>query len=191
MHRWIATVLLLASVAAGAAAQAHLARVAPESKFEFSLHTRWAQTLQGRFAGGAGEVVDLGNGKRQVRLRLPTNTVEIVDHPRYTQLTRGPRFFDAARFPDVQFISDPYDVALLRDGGTLFGQLRMHGIQRREHFVLSPGKCARPGRDCAIHAQGVVRRGDYDLDGWRMALKDDVRFDLQVRLNDVPGESSK
>ena len=190
MPRWIATVLL-ASVAAGAVAQAHLARVSPESKFEFTLHTRWSQVLQGRFAGGAGEVVDLGNGKRQVRLRLPTADVEIVDHPRYTLLTRGPRFFDAARFPDVQFISEPYDVALLRDGGTLHGQLRMHGIQRRERFVVSPGQCARPGRDCAIHAQGVVRRGDYDLDGWRLALKDEVRFDLQVRLDDLPSEPAK
>ena len=190
MPRWIATVLL-ASVAAGAVAQAHLARVSPESKFEFTLHTRWSQVLQGRFAGGAGQVVDLGNGKRQVRLRLPTADVEIVDHPRYTLLTRGPRFFDAARFPDVQFISEPYDVALLRDGGTLHGQLRMHGIQRRERFVVSPGQCARPGRDCAIHAQGVVRRGDYDLDGWRLALKDEVRFDLQVRLVDVASEPAK
>ena len=81
MHRWIAT-LLLAGVAAGAAAQVHLATVAPEPRFEFSLRTRWGQVLQGRFASGAGEVVDLGDGKRQVRLRLPTNRVEILGHPR-------------------------------------------------------------------------------------------------------------
>jgi polyisoprenoid-binding protein YceI len=186
MHRWIAT-LLLAGVAAGAAAQVHLATVAPESRFEFSLRTRWGQVLQGRFASGAGEVVDLGDGKRQVRLRLPTNRVEILGHPRSTMLTRGPRFFDAERFPDVQFLSDPYDPVLLREGGTLHGQLRMHGLQRRERFVIAPGQCDNPGRDCDIHAQGAVRRGDYDLDGWRLALKDEVRFDLRVRLHDAPG----
>jgi polyisoprenoid-binding protein YceI len=111
--------------------------------------------------------------------------VEIVDHPRYTRLTRGPRFFDAARFPDVQFLSEPYTADLLRTGGPLHGRLRMHGVQRRERFVIAPSRCARPGRECPIVAEGIVQRGNYDLDGWRMALLDEVRFTLHVRLRDV------
>jgi hypothetical protein len=36
----------------------------------------------------------------------------------------------------------------------------------------------------------VVRRAHYDLDGWRMAMRDEVRFDLRVRLRDLPAETA-
>jgi polyisoprenoid-binding protein YceI len=166
-------------------ANAPIALVQPDSRFDFTLRTRWGQVLDGTFPQAHGDVVALADGRRQVRLTLPTANVEIVDHPRYTRLTRGPRFFDAERFPDVQFLSEPYTADLLRTGGPLHGRLRMHGVQRRERFVIAPSKCARPGRDCPIVAEGIVQRGNYDLDGWRMALLDEVRFTLHVRLRDV------
>ena len=93
----------------------------------------------------------------------------------------------AVDVPNVQFHSEAYTADLLRQGGDLHGRLRMHGIERREKFILTPAQCARPGRDCPIIVQGTVQRGDYDLDGWRMALRDDVRFALKVRLRDVEG----
>lgn len=188
MRVWIAT-LLLAGVGAGAVSARPVAqRIAvfePSSRVEFSMRTRWGQTLFGRFPDATGEVVQLPDGLRQVRITLKAASVDILDHPRYTRFARGPNFFDAANYPEVQFHSDPYTPDLLREGGDLHGRLRMHGIERREKFVLTPAQCARPGRDCPIIVQGTVRRGDYDLDGWRMALRDDVRFALKVRLRDV------
>ncbi|KGQ20195.1 YceI family protein [Lysobacter dokdonensis DS-58] len=187
MRAWIAT-LLLAGVGIGVAAAAApgvIAVLDPASQFEFSLQTRWGQTLAGKFPDNEGDVTALPDGRRQVRLKLSTRTLEILDHPRYTRFARGPRFFDAERFPDVTFLSDPYPVALLHSGGELHGRLRMHGVERRERFVLSPAECADPGRGCAIVARGAVRRSDYDLDGWSMAMRDEVRFSLHVRLRDT------
>ena len=187
MRVFIATLLLAGVGASAAEAQSPgttLATVDPASRIEFALTTFWGQTLIGRFPQSAGEVVALPDGRRQVRLRLPTTDVEIVDYPRYTRFTRGPRFFDVARFPDVEFISDPYTVQLLHEGGVLKGRLRMHGVQHPEQFVLSPARCANPGRECDIVAQGTVLRANYDLDNWRMALRDEVRFTLHVRLRD-------
>lgn len=196
MRAFVAT-LLLAGVGAGVVASrdvdaqqpvAPIAVIQPESRFEFSMVTRWNQVLIGRFPEAEGDVLALPDGRRQVRIRLSTASVEIVDHPRYTRFMRGPRFFDAPKFPDVTFLSDPYDADLLNTGGTLHGRLRMHGIQRRETFVLEPAACVRPGRDCPIVAAGTVRRGAYDLDGWRMALRDEVRFSMQVRLHDTAAD---
>jgi polyisoprenoid-binding protein YceI len=188
MRAWIAT-LLLAGVGIGVAAAAApdvISIVEPAaSKFEFSLQTRWGQTLLGKFPDGEGDVTQLPDGRRQVRLKLSTRTLDIVDHARYTRFARGPRFFDAERFPEVTFLSDPYPLGLLQTGGELHGRLRMHGIERRERFVLAPPACSKPGRECPIVAQGAVRRSDYDLDGWSMAMRDEVRFSLHVRLRDI------
>lgn len=185
MRVFVAT-LLLAGVGAGAAAASvPLATIDPASRFEFSVSTRWGQALAGLFPDAHGEVVPLADGRRQVRITLATANVEIVDHPHYTRFARGPRFFDAARFPHVEFLSDPYTTALLRDGGVLPGRLRMHGVERREQFEVEPARCDNPGRDCDIVARGTVSRGDFDLDGWRFALRDEVRFSLRVRLRDT------
>jgi polyisoprenoid-binding protein YceI len=190
MRAWIAT-LLLAGVGAGVATARpvvhKLSVLEPSSRIEFSMRTRWGQTLHGRFPDATGDVTEVADGRRQVRIVLETASVEILDHPRYTRFARGPRFFDAARFPDVRFLSDPYSLDLLRRGGEMHGRLRMHGIERRETFILAPAQCTRPGRDCPIVVQGTVSRGDYELDGWRMAMRDEVRFSLLVRLRDVEG----
>jgi polyisoprenoid-binding protein YceI len=184
----VAIGLVLLAACACAGAQTLVAHLDPASRFDFVLTTRWGQALQGRFGPGTGEVEQLPDGRRQVRLRIDARTIEIVDHPRYTAITRGPRFFDVARYPDLQFLSDPYPSQLLRDGGALHGLLRIHGVQRRARFQLQPSACDRPGRDCDIVASGSVRRGDFDLDGWRVALREEVRFDLRVRIQPLAAE---
>ena len=171
---------------AGAAVAGNVANqvagtVDPASRFEFRLQTRWGQVLQGRFPQVEGEVVALADGRRQVHFRIDARAVEIVDRPRYTEITRGPRFFDVARYPQIEFLSDPYVSRLPHAGGALDGELRMHGVRRREHFLLEPSTCARPGYDCDIIAVGTVRRSDYGLNRWTLALREQVRFALRVR----------
>ena len=91
MRVFIAT-LLLAGVGASAAEAPSpgttLATVDPASRIEFALTTFWGQTLIGRFPQSTGEVVALPDGRRQVRLLLPTTDVEIADHPRYTRFAQ-------------------------------------------------------------------------------------------------------
>ena len=186
----VAIGLVLLAACAWASAQTPVAQLDPSSRFDFVLTTRWGQDLQGRFGPGSGEVQQLPDGRRQVRLRIDARTVEILDHPRYTAITRGPRFFDVARYPELQFHSDPYSPQLLHDGGALHGVLRIHGVQRRARFELTPATCDNPGRDCDIVGSGSVRRGDFDLDGWRVAWRDEVRFELRVRTRPLTQEAT-
>lgn len=173
-----------AAVASTHVADRVVGTVDPASRFEFRLQARWGQVLQGHFPQAEGEVVALADGRRQVHFRIDARAVEIVDHPRYTEITRGPRFFDVARYPQIEFVSDPYASQLPHTGGALDGELRMHGVRRREHFLLEPASCARPGHDCDIVAVGSVRRSDYRLDRWTLALREEVRFVLRVRWRD-------
>ena len=161
-------------------------QIDPASRAEFTLTTRWNQTLHGRFPHVEGRVEVDGDGLRRTYFKLEAGLVEIADSPRYSRLARGPRFFDATRYPQIEFTSDPYPAALLRDGGALDGELRLHGIQRRERFIVVPSSCDRPGIDCDIVAHGTVRRSAYGLNSWQMALRESVVFTLRVRTREVP-----
>jgi polyisoprenoid-binding protein YceI len=161
---------------------------AAASRVGFSLQTRWGQELQGQFPNLRGVVDDLGDGRHRVRLILSTRDVEIVGHAGYTRFTRGSGFFDAEHWPQAEFLSDPYPLQLLRDGGALGGILSMRGVQRREVFLVQPATCARPGRDCDVVATGRVKRDDYGMGRWSIALGDDVRFSLRMRLRADAGQ---
>jgi polyisoprenoid-binding protein YceI len=155
------------------------------SRIDFDLQTRWGQVITGHFPRYDGEVVALPDGRHEVRIRLAATAVEVAGSRRYTRFARGERFLDAARHPWVEFRSDPYALDLLQAGGLLHGTLTMHGVSRREAFVVAPGTCARPARDCDVVAQGRVLRTDYGVESWRWALTDDVNFRLRVRVQHV------
>ncbi len=73
------------------------------SRFGFELRTRWGQVIVGNFPRFEGEVVDLADGRRQVRIRVATASVEVNGSERYTRFARGGRFLDAAQHPWVEF----------------------------------------------------------------------------------------
>lgn len=178
----IAGALLLALPVAAATAQA----LDPaRSRIDFDLKTRWGQTVTGRFPRYDGEVLQLPDGRHEVRIRLATGSVEVQGSRRYTRFARGENFLDAGHHPWVEFRSEPYAAELLVGGGWLYGTLTMHGVSRREAFLVAPGTCARPARDCDVVAQGRVLRTDYGVESWRWALTDDVSFRLRVRVQDA------
>lgn len=155
------------------------------SQIGFSIKTRWGQELTGRFPRYEGEIETVAGGRHRVHLRLSSLDVEIVGNPTYTKFTRGDGFFDAERYPVVEFHSDAYPTELLHKGGRLGGDLILRGIRRHEVFVIEPATCARPALDCDVVASGSVARSDYRINRWGFALSSRVIFNLRVRL--VPG----
>lgn len=178
---WVLGGLLLLCLWPGFAATAETFDPAA-SRFGFELRTRWGLKLEGLFPRYEGEVRHLADGRQQVVLRMFTQSVEIIDHPRYTEWTRSSRFFEADRYPVVAFVSRPYDRELLRHGGALAGELSIRGITRPKTLTVAPATCARPAFDCDVVATGAVRRSDYDMDDWMMAIGDRVVFVLRARL---------
>lgn len=184
--RALAGLLLLVAGAVSAGAMAGIEIDPIRSRLGFSLETRWGQTLDGRFPQYEGRIVSLADGRHRVQLRLMANAVEIEDSPRYSRFARGSRFFDAERHPTIEFISEPYDEALLREGGELGGRLTIRGVTRREAFTIAPATCARPARDCDVVAQGSVRRENYGINGFGLAIHNRVYFFLNVRVREEP-----
>lgn len=180
-HRWVLQSLVALCACPVLVASADSFDPA-RSRFGFEMRTRWGYLLEGLFPRYEGEVKTLPDGRHQVHLRMSTQHVEIVGHPRYTEWTRSSKFFDAARYPTVVFVSKPYDPALLRTGGPLVGDLTIRGITRARTLDVAPSSCARPAVDCDVVASGAVRRSDYDMADWQMALSDRVVFVLRARL---------
>ena len=160
------------------------------TRFGFELRTRWGQKVEGTFPSYEGEVAVLPDGRHQVRIALATGAVKVGDSKRYTELARGRRFFDSARYPRIEFLSEPHPADLVHIGGKLRGRLTLHGVSRMETFVLAPSTCSRPGKDCDVLAYGSVSRDDYGLDGWNLALGDRVRFTMRVRTLKDLGEGA-
>jgi len=152
------------------------------TRLGFELRTRWGQVLDGVFQRYEGAVEHLPDGRQQVRLRMYTRDVEIVDHPRYSDWARSEKFFDADRYPVVTFTSRPYDPVLLYDGGELEGELSIKGISRPRSLQVAPATCPHPSVDCDVVATGAVRRSDYDMDDWMLAVSDRVVFVLRARI---------
>jgi polyisoprenoid-binding protein YceI len=171
------------TVCAAAAAQS---RTMPLDKLHtqlgFELSTRWGQTLEGQFPRYDGAVTVLPDGRHQVSLRLYTADVQIADHVRYAQWARGRSFFDADKWPEVVFISHPYDAAVLRSGGQIAGELVIRGIRRPETLTVQPADCPQPALDCDVLLTGAVRRSDYRMDNLKVAISDKVVFLLRARL---------
>jgi polyisoprenoid-binding protein YceI len=177
--------LYVCALAAATSLAVHAAEIDQQhTRIGFTLKTRWGQVLQGRFPRYSGRIESLEDGRERVRLQLSSNDIEIVDHPSYTGMTRGRGFFEADRFPEVEFVSEPYAPALVADGGKLAGQLTIRDVTRRETFTIQPSSCARPAVDCDVVASGSVRRTDYGVDRWVLAVSDSVRFTLRLRVRE-------
>lgn len=158
------------------------------TRLGFELRTRWGQRLEGVFPRYEGEVRTLPDGQHQVHLRMYTRYVEIVGYPRYTEWARSEKFFEAERYPVVTFVSRPYSPRLLREGGLLDGDLSIRGISRPRSLRVDQATCDRPAIDCDVVATGTVRRSDYDMDDWKLAVNDRVVFILRARMKDGAGE---
>lgn len=178
--------IALATIALSAGRPASAAEIdVQHTRIGFTLKTRWGQVLRGRFPRHEGRIETLEDGRARVHLRMATGDIEIVGHPSYTAITRGDGFFDADRYPEIAFVSEPYDPPLVVDGGKLRGELRIRGVSRSETFAIEPAGCARPGRDCDVVANGSVRRSDYGVDRWMFAVSDIVRFQLRLRVSEA------
>ncbi len=180
--RWGLGALALVSLCP-AWAEASVAFDPAQSRLGFELRTRWGMKLDGVFPRFEGEVRQLDDGRQQVQLRMFTQYVEIEDYPRYTEWTRSAKFFEADRYPVVTFVSRPYDPQLLRTGGPLAGDLTIRGITRPKTLELAASTCERPALDCQVVATGAVRRSDYDMDEWMLAVGDRVVFVLRAQLH--------
>ena len=130
-----------------ASASAETLRVdGAHSHVEFGVHVLWFGRIVGRLDDLQGTLdLDRRQGVATVDVHVAAAAVQMDDRS-YTDWARGPDFFDAARHPQIHFVSQPFPLDRLQQGGALVGTLTLRGISRPVRFEL----LARPCRVAAL-----------------------------------------
>lgn len=184
--------LLLALAAPAVAVQTQTSPIDPaQSQVQFSVRKFWFAHVRGTFPELAGSLrrIDtrIGADLVEVDANLAVENLQMAD-PQLREYALGEKFFDAAHHPEIHFDSDPFPVALLRDGGTLHGMLDLHGERHPVTLELRASDCPRQPLACVIRLHGDIPRARFGMHAWRGVLSDKVELDLRIRLaNAAPG----
>lgn len=94
---------------------------------------------------------------------------------------RSAEFFDAARHPQLEFRSQPFDVGALLRGDDIDGTLTLRGTTRRQRLRAEPARCAAaPSAICKLRLRGAMSRGAFGMRARRPFVSD--RVDLELRF---------
>lgn len=192
-HAVIASAIGGALIACAASARPAFASLADEdtveviqldpanSHVDFRVRLMWLLRVGGRFGAVNGSVrVDHFRSQVSVDAHIAVDTVS-MDNASAEAWIKSPEFFDVAHFPMIEFASDPFPQARLRDGGEVPGTLTLRGIERTVRFQLQPAECARPAYDCPIEVAGTVPRSEFGMRSRHGTLSDRVELRLSVR----------
>lgn len=152
------------------------------SRARFSVTMRWLQTLTGRFERFEGEVTLQLDGDRRVTVEVDAASLDFGGTGRVTAWAKSDEFFDVANHPTIRFRSQPFDAALVREGGTMRGELTLRGVAREIGFEVLPADCDDPGFDCPIRLSGQVSRSAFGMDARPISVLDRVRLAFDVYL---------
>ncbi|MGA9342855.1 MAG: YceI family protein [Rhodanobacteraceae bacterium] len=157
------------------------------SQAKFSLKAFWLIDVHGTFGRMHGTVrIDHFRSEAVVDAHIDVNAVHMAN-PDYERGARSAEFFDAARYPDIHFVSDAFPLLRLTAGGPLPGMLDMHGNRNPVDFLIAPAACQRPAIDCPLQVSGVIRRSAFGMHARRATLSDKVTLSLSIF--EAPGTS--
>ena len=182
LHRCVALLfgLLLAPLPA-LAAEGELIRLdASRSEVGFKVKVMWLLGVNGRFGRVEGTVrADPFRNRLTVDASIDVTSIS-MGRRSYEEWVKSEEFFDAAEYPRILFVSEPFPRARLQSGGELRGDLTMRGVRQPVRFDLRPADCDRPAYDCPIHVEGQVKRSQFGMGSHRGTLADRVDLEFSV-----------
>jgi polyisoprenoid-binding protein YceI len=156
------------------------------SQVEFRVRLIWLLRVGGRFGEVHGSVrVDRFRNQVSVDAHIDVSAISMDDEGA-EDWAKSAEFFDAAQYPQIDFISEPFPQARLRVGGELPGVLTLRGVRQSVRFELQPSTCDRPAYDCPIEVEGTIRRSAFGMHSRHGTLSDSVELRLSVYAAAAP-----
>ncbi|WP_379988746.1 YceI family protein [Dokdonella soli] len=177
---WLAATLLVAHLACADAPHDIVELDSPRSHATFRVKVMWLIGIRGEFSAVQGNVdIDRFRSQAVVDARIDADSVR-MNVRGYEDWVKSAEFFDASVHPEIRFVSDPFPLQRLRNGGELPGTLTLRGVSQPVRFMLEPATCAQPGHDCPIVATGMISRSPFGMRSRLGTLSDKVELDFSV-----------
>lgn len=164
------------------------------SSAEFEVKVLWLIGVHGRFGQVHGTItVDRERLHEVADARIEIGTITMRNHS-YEEWVKSAEFFDAAKFPQIHFVSEPFARDRLLRGGELGGTLTVRGIDRHIVLNVEPSDCPDAvAKSCAVQASGSIHRSDFGMRSRRGTLSDKVelRFSIYLAPDDRDGAASR
>lgn len=152
------------------------------SSARFIVHMLWRMRVEGQLSRISGQLTGSAASGWKVLVKADGRSLR-VQGPRWIdRATRSDDFLAVDRYPAIRFESEHFSDAALHAGGPLSGELTLRGLTRRVSFRLEPSTCRQPGRDCDIEVNGSISRHDFGMTAHKATVRDDVQFNMRVRL---------
>ena len=168
---------------AGSKAEAPTTLDPKRSTAEFEVKVLWLIGVHGRFGQVDGTITfDREHASVVADARIGVGSITMRNHT-YEDWVKSAEFFDAAKFPQIHFVSDAVPRDRLRSGGQIAGTLTVRGIDRRIILDVEPSACPDAvARSCAVQASGSIHRSDFGMRSRRGTLSDkvDLRFSIYL-----------
>lgn len=177
-----------AAPGAGARSETLLTLDPLRSSAEFEVKVLWLIGVHGRFGQMHGTIsVDREHAHEVADARIDVGTITMRNHS-YEEWVKSAEFFDAERFPQIHFVSEPFSRERLRNGGEIGGTLTMRGIDRHIVLEVEPSECPDAvARTCAVQASGSIHRSDFGMRSHRGTLSDKVELSFSIYLDPATG----
>lgn len=181
-HGLFAALLIAALAQASLAAAETIPIDSQRSNAQFRVKAVWLFGVHGYFTHVGGRVeLEPASGLAIVDARIDANAVR-MNLRGYESWVRSAEFFDAARHPEIRFLSEPFPLGRFDDGGALPGTLTLRGISARVTFRLDAARCAQPGRACPIIAHAWIQRSAFGMRSRLGTLGDRVELSFEAWL---------
>ncbi len=152
------------------------------SFIQFSIGHLGVSTTVGRFNKFEGSFqVDKDNSdSNSVELVVDTASVD-TNHEKRDAHLRSPDFFDVKQYPEMSFRSTGYEGDL--SGGTLSGELTLHGVTRSVEFSLKQvgeGKDPWGGYRSGFQATTSLKRSDFGVSYFIPGVSDETEISVFI-----------
>lgn len=152
------------------------------SSAHFAIRLVWLAQIEGAFSTLSGHV-DIDKSRQLVRVDAHIEADSVSMQRSSVEVwIKSAEFFNVANYPDINFLSDWFPLAQLREGGELHGTLTLRGISKPVVFAILPPSCNAPGYACALRTYATIKRSDFGMRSRRATLADKVELSLDIFL---------
>jgi polyisoprenoid-binding protein YceI len=152
---------------------------AAASRAEFNVRFIGVVRISGRFEKFRGTIEPEGE---MLRIRAVIEAASLtMSTSAQERWARSEEFFDSARYPQIEYLSEPFSAERLQQGGAVGGELTLRGTTRATPIKIQPLACElEAAKPCVVKAGASVARSAFGMKTRRGMISDRVNLSFHI-----------